>query len=261
MAQTATPSSLPATPSPTPSLLVNPSTGLVISEISPTSETEWIELFNQNDCPVQLNKWKLQTETATRNLPDNLVIDSNSFFIFNSTNFLSDSTPKTVKLVDQAGAQIFISSAYPANLDNGLSWSKQSDNSWCSANPSPQQPNSGCYTPPTDTPKPTATSTPPPTPIPSVPPTITSTPIPTISPGPFPTSSEEDFSKTDDSDFADREQSPGLVLSAEDSFSIESSSSALKFPAAALSIVFIVLGGILLLIPLVISEIKKKQFG
>ncbi len=255
IAQTASPSAV--SPSPTPSIIINPSSGLYLNEISPTSDTEWVELYNDHDIPVQLNKWKLQTESSTRNLPDNLLIPPHSYYIFNSSNFLSDPVGKTVKLVDQSGLPIDLSFIYPANMDNGLSWSKQSSTLWCLTLPSSQQSNFSCYTPPTDTPKPqpsavaiSPTTTPSPSLTPSLSPTSTVVPTPELSPTSFP--------------YLTPEPSPavtsGSVLSSTDSVN-DSPAESLFSLSSVMPLIFIVSGGILLLIPLIVREINKNKIA
>jgi hypothetical protein len=260
LAQTATPSAtiIPTLTSiPTPTVILNPSSNIFITEVSPTSDTEWTEIYNANNGQVQLVKWKLQTETTTRNIPDNTLINSKSYYVFNSTNFLSDSIPKTVKIVDQTGTQIDAAASYPANLDNGLSWSRQSDSFWCQTFPSSGQSNSGCYVPPSLAPTITNTPTPTPTNLPSP----TSTPTPTNTPPPptitlAPVNTPEIVLPT---------ETPPTITGSVLSISISSESSEESKSgfslANSLPIIFIAVGGILLAVPLIITELKKNQLG
>lgn len=255
MAQTASPSST-LIPTPSPTIIVNPSGNIFITEISPTSDTEWTEIYNNNDNQVQLTKWKLKTETTTRNIPDNTIINPKSFYIFNTTNFYSDTVPKTANIIDQNNNQIDSAGSYPAGLDNGLSWSKQIDNHWCQTFPSSNQVNSDCYSPPTLTP--TDTPPPPNTPTPTLAPTSTNIPTPTITLTPtiifIPSPSCTDIPEI----ITTFTPTPtGSVLSV--SINSESSPESKKTDSLAknIPVIFMTAGGILLAVPLVITEFKK----
>lgn len=261
-AQTATPL-VTLIPTPVPTIIINPSNNIYITEISPTSDTEWTEIYNANENQVQLVKWKLQTETTTRNIPDKTIINPKSYFIFNSTNFLSDSVSKTVKIIDQNNQQIDLATSYLANLDNGLSWSKQSDDSWCETYPSLNQSNNSCYIPPTPIP-PTSTPIPTnkPTNIPT--PTKTNTPTPTKiiipTPSKIPQNSELVESTIsailESAEAPEATETPTITLVPTSGEILgDSTKSATK--KNFLPLIFIISGGVLLLTPLIISKIKK----
>lgn len=262
LAQTATPSAtvVPTlTQTPTSIPTVNPISNLFLTEISPTSDTEWVEIYNANEYQVTLTKWKLKTETTTRNIPDNTVIAPKSYYLFNSTNFLSDSVPKTVYLVDQNGVQIDTASIYPANLDNGLSWAKQSDILWCQSIPSSNQPNSSCYTSPTltptTTPSPTNTTTP--SPVPTSTKTPTSTPTSTPTPIPSPTQTISKIPTQELTPFVDVPLSTGTILAVSVNYESTPESKFNHVLSEKLPLIFITLGGILLTVPLIIPKFKK----
>jgi len=160
-----------------------------LSEISPTTDTEWIELQNSSDSAVILTGWKFQKVEVSGDklIPNHTEVGPRSSCIIEfPSGFLSNSEPRTVKLVDQSGAQIDIALPYPANLPNTLSWTRQPDSSWSQVTPSKS--NLCLIATPTSTPTPTNTSTPTNTPVPSntstpsVTPTITSSPTPTSEP-------------------------------------------------------------------------------
>jgi len=255
-AQTATPS---ATIVPTPTTIIDPTTKIFITEISPTSDTEFTEIYNANDNTVKLTKWKVQTETTTRNLLDNSTISPNSYLVFNSSGLYNDSVSKIAKIVNQDGSPIDTITAYPAALDNGLSWSKQSDDTWCQTFPSSGQPNKICYVPPSpippspspvpsDSPDPTDApipiNTPVPTSIPSLTPTKIPTPtlFPTVTPDPLPS---YDPLPTNDP--------PSQILG------VSETKSTLTLSPALIPTIFIIVGAGLLLIPLIISKIKFRR--
>lgn len=268
LAQTATPSAtLVTTPNFTPTPIISLQGNIFITEISPTSDTEWTEIYNAGESQLQLTKCKLLTETTSRNIPDNTVINSKSYFVFNSTSFLSDSIPKTVRLVDQNSNQIDIAVAYPASMDNGLSWSKQLDNSWCQTFPTSGLTNNTCYIPPTAIPPtntpvvPTVTSIPP-TSIPSVITTNTPTISPTAIPTNTPFSSPEPtvLAVTDffAQDHPEQNLSPSPVLNGKVLGTSTTNPTVAVGLAGLLPLIFIIAGGILLASPLIISQIKIK---
>jgi hypothetical protein len=238
---------------PTPIIILNPSNNIFITEISPTSDTEWTEIYNANDSQVQLIKWKIQTETTTRNIPDNTIINPKSYYIFNSTNFLSDAISKTVKIIDQNSNQIDITMSYPANLDNGLSWSKQSDNSWCQSYPSANKSNNNCYIPPTSTSTPTPTDAP--TSTPTKTPTATKTSTPTKTTTPTKILTPTSISATDSA----------ILVATETPFPTSISTPTPEVLGATttnkknlLPLIFICIGGVFLLTPLIIAKIKNE---
>lgn len=172
-----------ATPSATPTPVLNPSSGIILSEFMPYSSIEWVEIFNQNDFSVSLNGWKVQDSiNQTGFTTDNLIINSKSYVYVNSNRIFNDTGDK---IVFKNNNDVIVEEF---EYDNGYysldkSWSKV-DGSWCQANISQGQPNSSCYVTPTNTPIPTNNPTPTPTPIPTNTPTLTptntSTPTPNL---------------------------------------------------------------------------------
>lgn len=235
-----TPTKIPtstSTPSPTPTIdptVINPSSGITLTEIMPYSNVEWIELYNSNDYDVRLVAWKIEDNNAhTKNISE-LNIKAKSYAVFEFSVFLNNSDSDKLILYNQ-NQKIIDSYQYPAGkFDLEKSWSKN-DNNWCLALISKSQANNQCFVvTPTLTPTISLTTTPTPQEIPSIEPT----PIITNSPT---TTNEAEGSSNISS-------SSGLVLGDSDTNSTKQN---------FLPIILIFGGAVLLLSPLIISKLKK----
>ena len=235
-----TPTKIPtstSTPSPTPTIdptVINPSSGITLTEIMPYSNVEWIELYNSNDYDVRLVAWKIEDNNAhTKNISE-LNIKAKSYAVFEFSVFLNNSDSDKLILYNQ-NQKIIDSYQYSAGkFDLEKGWSKN-DNNWCLALISKSQANNQCFV-----------VTPTLTPTISLTPTPTPQEIPSIEPTPIITNSPTTTDKVEDS--LDTSSSSGQVLG--DS---ETNSTKQNF----LPIILIFGGAILLLSPLIISKLKK----
>lgn len=235
-----TPTKIPtstSTPSPTPTIdptVINPSSGITLTEIMPYSNVEWIELYNSNDYDVRLVAWKIEDNNAhTKNISE-LNIKAKSYAVFEFSVFLNNSDSDKLILYNQ-NQKIIDSYQYPASkFDLEKSWSKN-DNNWCLALISKSQANNQCFVvTPTLTPTTTLTPTP------------TISEIPSIEPTPIITNSPTTTDKIEDS--LDTTSSSGLVLGDSNTNSTKQN---------FLPIILIFGGAVLLLSPLIISKLKK----
>jgi len=234
---TPTPTNSPTptlTPSPTPTVdptIVNPTSGIKLTEFMPYSNIEWIELYNSNDYDVKLVAWKIEDNNAhTKNISE-LLIKSKNYAVFEFSSFLNNSESDKLILYDQ-NQKIIDSYQYPSGkFDLEKAWSKN-DNIWCLTTLSKGQSNYQCLSnTPTSTPTPTATVTP------ELTPSIEPTPIITD----FPSSTQKIENSTESSN-------PGSVLG-------ESSETVKR---NFLPVILIFSGAILLLSPLIISKLKRS---
>lgn len=217
-----------ATPTPDPAV-INPSSGISLTEFMPYSSIEWLELYNSNDYDVKLVAWKIEDNSAnTRNISE-LRIKAKSYAIFEFSAFLNNSDSDKLILYNQ-DQKIIDSYQYPSGkFDLEKSWSKN-DKGWCQTLLSKGQSNYQCYITPTST--------------------LTPTPIPTDNPieetpSIEPTSIISDSQKVN----TDQNTSTNSALNLEDS--------SISMKRNFLPIVLIFGGALLLLSPVIISKIKK----
>lgn len=229
------------TPTPTPTTdptVINPSSGILLTEFMPYSSIEWIELYNSNDYDVKLVAWKIEDNNAnTKNISE-LKIKSKNYAVFEFNLLLNNSDSDKLILYNQ-DQKIIDSYQYPSGkFDLEKSWSKN-DNGWCQTNLSKNQSNYQCST----------TITPTSTPIPTDEPTE-STPTPTLSTtiptDPIPTVDEEKNNSIQNT--SDSSTKSGLVLG-------DSTNSTKR---NFLPIILIFGGALLLLSPVIISKLKKS---
>lgn len=211
------------------STVVNPISGISLTEFMSYSSIEWIELYNNNDYDVKLVAWKIEDSSAnTRNISE-LTIKSKSYATYDFTLLLNNSDSDKLILYNQ-DQKIIDSYQYPTGkFDLEKSWSKN-DNNWCQTNLSKGQSNYQCYSAPTSTP--------------------TSTPIPTTAPTNEPIKETPSIEPTPiiTEDTSTPSTSSGLILG----------DSSLPVKQNFLPIILIFGGAILLLSPLIISKLKKS---
>ena len=217
--------------------VINPTSGISISEFMPYSSIEWIEIYNQNDFDIKLVGWQIGHNSSTiKDIPD-LIIRAKNFNTFDFSSFLSNSNADKIILYDNNKKIIDSYEYYAGAYELEKSWSKVSG-SWCKADLSKGQVNNDCSELiSTPTPTPTKTPTPTPTLSPTPTPTPTSTPTIIITP------------KTTTSNFISTPS--GSVLG--EVTTIETTTKKNFLP-----LVLIIGGGVLLLSPLIITKIKKK---
>jgi len=239
---TPTPTNTP-TPDPT---VVNPNSGISLTEFMPYSSLEWAEIYNDNNYPVKLVGWKLNDNNLnTKNF--DLSIGSKSYATFDFSSFLNNDGDKII-LINNLGQTVSHWEYSGNNYTLDYSWSLVSG-SWCRAAITKGNSNAGsCYL---------ATT-----------PTVTSSPTSTITPTASPT--DRNLYTADESATASAIIDPvsesttlpisptiaptptisGLVLGNNDSPSTTKN----KY----LPLIFILVGGCLLASPLILNKIKKK---
>lgn len=160
---------------------------IVLNEISPTGETEWVEIFNTGSEPVDLEGWLLKDGNS---LSDDLtlsgLIPPNGHLVFSNPkeHWLNDKGDETIYLYSNSGA---LEDKYSfKNTSPEKTFSRIPDGTGqfvANTDPTPNSYNAPPPTPtPTATPTPTLTPTATPTPTPTLTPTKTPTPTPTSTP-------------------------------------------------------------------------------
>ncbi|MFA5895188.1 MAG: lamin tail domain-containing protein [Candidatus Shapirobacteria bacterium] len=270
-AQSITPS-VTIAPTATPSATTTPSasTNIVLSEFMANASPEWVEIRNNSSSPKSISGWKLRDSTEnSRNIPST-TIPAYGFYVFETNTFLNNDSVDQVRIFDESNT--LVDSTSYASADNVYSWTKNPN--WCLAVQSKGSSNNSCLAS-TPTPSPTITSTPSPTPLPTgtpgptSPPSATPTPYPTSTPipslAPIPTDLPEPTAVV--------EPTPNLTPSIlGDTIVDQSGIEDLIFPTPTpklnnvtktfssptlLAIIFISLGGFLLLIPVVMIKLRQ----
>lgn len=233
----------------TDSTIINPTSGVSISEFMPYSSIEWIEIYNNNSNPVEIKGWKIKDNSSnTKTIPD-LKISSNSFAVFEFSSFLNNDFDKIILInhLDQEINQF----EYPNNKDTlERSWSLI-NNSWCQSDITKNSTNvSSCYSEVTSTPTITASVTP------SLTPKITPTTIPTdrnlYKPDELATATAV-FTPTEETDYY---LTPTILAKPISSNLVLGETTTAK--KNYLPLVFIISGGSLLISPIIIEKLKKK---
>ena len=162
----------------TPNILAS----VIINEFSPSTDPEWIELYNDGDTDIDLAGYLLEDGNSikTDDLTLSGIISAQGFIVFNHTDGWLNNGGDTIKLYNNATTPVIIdqytygtvnSTKSVARIPNGSeNWEITSNITNNATNPTP-----------TLTPTQTLTETPTqePTKTPSSTPTVTSTPKPT----------------------------------------------------------------------------------
>lgn len=236
------------TPTLVPDYIINPSSGITLTEYMPYSTEEWIEIYNNNDSKVKLIGWKIyDNDSNSKNFPET-VINSKSYFVFKFSSFLDNNEADKIVLKNQNNDIIGESSYNNGLLTVEKSWSLIND-SWCQALITQGYSNSNsCYISPTNTIIPTITPTK----------TFTSTSTPILERNLYTTDAastaaaifipiEEDIFLSPTPTTAPTTSISGQILG-------QKSTNKKNF----LPLFFILSGGTLLLSPLIFNKIKKK---
>lgn len=264
--------SVTTAPTATPSATATPTMGanIVLSEFMANASPEWVEIRNTGNLPKSIDGWKLRDSTeTTRNIPST-TIPAQGFFVFEIGSFLNNDSVDQVRLFDNANT--LVDSTVYSTTSTVYSWSKNT--SWCLTVQSKGSSNNSCIdatpTPmPTNTGTPTPTSLPSNTPGPTSPPTNTPTKYPTFTPipsiAPIPTDPPEPTAIIEPTP-----EVTGSVLG--DNIVDQSGISDLIFPTPTpkinevtkvftsptiLAIIFISVGGFLLLIPVIMIKLRQ----
>ncbi|WKZ26055.1 MAG: lamin tail domain-containing protein [bacterium] len=214
---------------------------VVINEFSPSTDPEWVELYNESSNQIDLGGYLL--EDGNSNSKDDIllsgVIEPLGYIVFQRSEGWLNNGGDTIKLYNNQLPQVIIDQYTYTAVDSNKVYARVPNGSenWQITSVITQ----GLQNPdPTPIPTPTATSTPQPTSQPTTAPTPTPTPKPTptktSTPKPTPTEESEETNEPinliSDADIKIVESTPeGLVAGATDTK---------KTPLAA--IIFILLG-------------------
>lgn len=221
---------------------------VLINEISPSTETEWIELYNDGNTPVDLSGYLLEDGNASKTDDLNLsgIIPANGFLVFNHNEGWLNNGGDTIKLYNNASPSAVIDQYTYVSVDatksiaripNGSeNWQVTSNITNSSSNPNPTvAPTVSPTNSPTQEPTTAPTSTPTVKPAPTKSPTAKPTISPTPTEEPEPSEEPDEETQTLDELETNIPTATGLVAGA----STENKSK-------TVAIVFIVLGTILL---------------
>lgn len=241
------PTPIPTLVPTTDSTVTNPDSGINLTEFMPYSAIEWIEIYNQNNFDVKLVGWEIRDNGSNiKSINPDLFIKANSFAIFEFSRFLNNDQGDKVALYNQN--QNIVDSHF---YENGYysperSWSKV-NGSWCPTISSQNKINNSCFIfpDPINTPIPTPTNTPAPTPTPD----LNRYQAPTgFTPSVIMAPTSKENTPTPISNPTLTPSSEGMVLGIDDNQPPKKN---------FLPMIIIVLGGILLITPVIITKIKK----
>lgn len=163
---------------------------VIINEISPNSDPEWIELYNPDTITYDLTDWILKD--GNTNSSDDLTLTgeivAGSYLVFtHPKGWLNDSSDgDTVTLIASDSAQIdFYAYTHPSQ-DKTFARVPTGSTNWAHVDPTQGVANPTPIPSPLPSPSPSPTSTPSPTPSPSPSPSPTPTPTPSPTPKPSP---------------------------------------------------------------------------
>jgi len=249
-----TPTTIPTVLPTTDSTIINPTSGISLTEFMPYSSLEWIEIYNDNDKPVELNNWKITDNSTNIKTIENLKILSKNYAIFEFSPMLNNDDSDKVILKNQNNQDVSQYEYPSGKFILERSWSLVGS-SWCQAEITKNSSNaSSCYSAPTPTKTPTPTTTPTKTPTPTI--LITPTALPTDK-----NLYQLDESATASAVFTPTEES-GFYTTPAISTTPFASNLVLGVTTTAkknyLPLIFIVSGGLLLLSPLLFDKLKKK---
>ena len=154
---------------------------IVINEVSPLTNPEWIELYNPGSEAVDLTNWYfLDFSDTKKTLASGSAIPALSYFVFNNNNYwLNNNDPEVLKLYDSSGVLIDSVAFDPTNPETTVARIPDLGEWYLDQLPTPNEAN--------PTPIPSTTPTPTPTPIPTPDPSIAVAQEPSPSPTPTPT--------------------------------------------------------------------------
>lgn len=158
---------------------------VILNEISPRTDPEWVELYNDAPTPVDLASWKLVDKAGnTEYFATQSAIPATSYLVFTrAKGWLNDTSDESLFLYD-AASSLLDSVSYPS-VKEGLTVARipSVSGAWFTD----QSPSLG-FANPTPTPSPPASPSPSPTisPSPVASPVIAATPTPSPSPVPSP---------------------------------------------------------------------------
>lgn len=131
--------------------VINPQSGLYLSEYMPRG-AEWVEIFNNNTFPVILDGWHIDDDPTAGQSPILIPyanIAAKSFYVLElGSGFLNDTKQSGKDYADYVvlinDQNIVVESTWYSTSSVDLSWSKQTDGSWCQTTPSKGTVNNPC---------------------------------------------------------------------------------------------------------------------
>ena len=187
--------------------------------------SQWVEIYNPGDASVNLNGWKIGNQSGPQTTITSLEIGATSYAVFtiDPTIFKVEDS-NYVELWNDSNS-IYRAPSYSPNTLSDRSWSRQTETNWCVANSSKGTQNNSCYVSATVTP----TLTPTPKPTIEIAPTLEPTTIP----------------------------KPTAVLSIQPE-SVGTTTISEPTPKSKnLGLIFIIIGALLLISPLLITKIQQ----
>ena len=122
---------------------------IFLSEVYPypdSGENEWVEIYNNNDFPVNLTNWYLDDIENGGSSPKliNLIIETKSYTVFDLTSSMFNNTGDSVRLLD-FNKSLKDSFEYTGS-EKGKSWGRITfdTDEFCLQEPSKNTQNSGC---------------------------------------------------------------------------------------------------------------------
>ena len=104
---------------------------------------EWVELYNDSQNSLELTGYSIHDSTLSNKQILSGTISPQSYLVFSfDHDFLNNSSGDIVKLYDSNNTPIDSQSSKP--LPQGLSFSRQSDGTWCPTDSTPNLPNNLC---------------------------------------------------------------------------------------------------------------------
>jgi len=120
--------------------------GIFLTEFSPNPvapQTEWVEMFNDSSETADISGYIIRDSTLSNKQILSGTIPPQNYFAFSfDHNFLNNTTADVVRLFDKNNN--LIDSQSSKILLEGLSFSRQTDGSWCPTDISPNFPNNLC---------------------------------------------------------------------------------------------------------------------
>jgi hypothetical protein len=119
---------------------------IIVTEVLPdpvSPEVEWVEIYNDSSVSATLVNWRIRDCTDTNSTLFSATISEFSYYkIENSKSYFNNTSDDCVRLFDPESNLIDEQPLKPVPAHQ--SYSRQSDNSWCLTDPSPQIKNNSC---------------------------------------------------------------------------------------------------------------------
>lgn len=120
--------------------------GIFLSEFSPnpvTPQMEWVELYNDSENSVDVTGYSIHDSTSSNKQILSGAIPANSYYAFSfDHNFLNNTSSDIVRLFDNNNN--LIDSQSSKSISSGLTFSRQTDGTWCPTDATPNNQNILC---------------------------------------------------------------------------------------------------------------------